>query len=205
MGGGDRCAVYGCKNDRRYPERYVVKDHVYILKFHKCTNPRHYAKWTRLLNRDKFRVTSSTRVCSNHFRYGQPFPDDNHPTLYLKGYDVQPKTPSRPPPKLRLPLEPKERREDGKPKSVGVQVSPGDFDNLHVGDEHNYAFSSTPCIRFFSQDYVDNMDMQLQDATSRCEALQQTVSDLTAKVSTLEKMLIATQRFGVADISSDIC
>ena len=22
MGGGDRCAVYGCDNDRRYPERY---------------------------------------------------------------------------------------------------------------------------------------------------------------------------------------
>ncbi|XP_046863414.1 LOW QUALITY PROTEIN: uncharacterized protein LOC124457174 [Xenia sp. Carnegie-2017] len=27
MGKGDHCAVYGCDNDRRYPEKYIVSDH----------------------------------------------------------------------------------------------------------------------------------------------------------------------------------
>ena len=28
MGKSDHCTVYGCNNDRRYPERYVIKDHI---------------------------------------------------------------------------------------------------------------------------------------------------------------------------------
>ena len=28
MGKSDHCAVWGCDNDRRYPEKYVVKDHI---------------------------------------------------------------------------------------------------------------------------------------------------------------------------------
>ena len=28
MGGGDYCAVYGCNNDRRKPEKAIVMDHV---------------------------------------------------------------------------------------------------------------------------------------------------------------------------------
>ena len=27
MGKKDRCAVFGCNNDRRLPDKYVVKDH----------------------------------------------------------------------------------------------------------------------------------------------------------------------------------
>ena len=27
MGKKDRCAVFGCNNDRRFPDKYVVKDH----------------------------------------------------------------------------------------------------------------------------------------------------------------------------------
>ena len=30
MGKGDHCAVYGCNNDRRYPERYLRS---FIVKF----------------------------------------------------------------------------------------------------------------------------------------------------------------------------
>ena len=28
MGKSDHCTVYGCNNDRRYPQRYVIKDHI---------------------------------------------------------------------------------------------------------------------------------------------------------------------------------
>ena len=27
MGKKDRCAVFGCNNDRHFPEKYMVKDH----------------------------------------------------------------------------------------------------------------------------------------------------------------------------------
>ena len=28
MGKKDRCAVFGCNNDRLFPEKYTVKDHI---------------------------------------------------------------------------------------------------------------------------------------------------------------------------------
>ena len=31
MAKGDRCAVFGCNNDRRFPEKYVIKDHTGLL------------------------------------------------------------------------------------------------------------------------------------------------------------------------------
>ncbi|XP_789683.1 uncharacterized protein LOC584740 [Strongylocentrotus purpuratus] len=204
MGGGDRCAVYGCNNDRRYPERYVVKDHVNNLRFHKCTDPRNYAQWTRLLNRDMFQVTSSTRICSNHFQHGQPYPDNKHPSLHLKGYEAQPKTPSRAPPKLRDDKEnvpPQPSRRDKKSKSVGVQVNPTDFDITQSSEEHNYANSNTS-PQVFSQAHVNDIETQLHEATSKCEVLKQTVNDLAAKVTSLEKTLGAKKRFGIEDISS---
>jgi hypothetical protein len=34
MGGGDRCAIGGCNNDRRYPKKYVIRSHVDNLQFH---------------------------------------------------------------------------------------------------------------------------------------------------------------------------
>ena len=34
MARGDHCAVYGCSNDRRYPEKQVVLPHVGILRFY---------------------------------------------------------------------------------------------------------------------------------------------------------------------------
>ena len=60
--------------------RYILKDHVNTLRFHACKE-QHCATWTRLLNRVGFKVTTSTKVCSNHFRYGQPYPDE--PSHYI--------------------------------------------------------------------------------------------------------------------------
>ncbi|XP_019629817.1 PREDICTED: uncharacterized protein LOC109474043 [Branchiostoma belcheri] len=86
MGGGDHCAVYGCNNDRRYPERYVLKPHVKTLRFYGCPKELRH-KWTKLINRERFKVTSSTRVCSNHFKEGKKTVTNPLPTLYLKGLE----------------------------------------------------------------------------------------------------------------------
>ncbi|XP_078679629.1 uncharacterized protein LOC144915282 [Branchiostoma floridae x Branchiostoma belcheri] len=86
MGGGDHCAVYGCNNDRRYPERYVLKPHVKTLRFYGCPKELRH-KWKKLINRERFKVTSSTRVCSNHFKEGKKTVTNPLPTLYLKGLE----------------------------------------------------------------------------------------------------------------------
>lgn len=75
---------------------------VYGIKLHKCKKPKHYKTWTQLLKRANFTVTANTRVCSNHFKYGQPYDDDPHPTLYLKGY-IQNSKPRRR--ELKRPIE----------------------------------------------------------------------------------------------------
>ena len=101
MGKSDHCTVYGCNNDRRYPERYVIKDHISktfandTLKFFTCPE-KHFSTWSKLINREiadpvtkkkkLFQVTKSTKICSNHFEYGRPTGLSPHPKLFLKGY-----------------------------------------------------------------------------------------------------------------------
>ena len=62
-------------------------DHVRSVKFHSCKNLKDL-RWKKLLGRadPNFRVTAHTKVCSNHFKYGQPTADDPHSSFYLIGY-----------------------------------------------------------------------------------------------------------------------
>ena len=58
----------GCDNDRiRYPEKQNIIPHVGILRFYSPKNKRDLLSWARAINRDQFKVTMSTKVCSNHF------------------------------------------------------------------------------------------------------------------------------------------
>ena len=56
-GKSDHCAVWGCGNDRRYPEKYVVKDHIakfngsLSIPFWSC-KPQHYSTWSRMISRE---------------------------------------------------------------------------------------------------------------------------------------------------------
>ncbi|XP_046844577.1 uncharacterized protein LOC124438460 [Xenia sp. Carnegie-2017] len=100
MGKGDHCAVYGCDNDRRYPEKYIVSDHVGILRFFSPKNAKDKSAWQKLINRKNFKVTTNTKVCSNHFLAGYRSEGCPNPTLYLKGYQSK-ETSKRLPPKDR--------------------------------------------------------------------------------------------------------
>ena len=106
---GDHCAVFGCSNDRRYPEKYVIKAHVGVLRFYSPLNVKDAAKWEKLLNRRDFKVKLSTKVCSNHFKAGYRSKECPNPTLYLKGYVNSPEK-KRSSPKGRLPLPPKAKK-----------------------------------------------------------------------------------------------
>lgn len=68
----------------------IMPNAVNGIKFHKCKNPKYYRIWTRMIKQESYTVPANTKVCSNHFKYGQPY-DDSHPTLYLTGYEETPK------------------------------------------------------------------------------------------------------------------
>ena len=70
-----------------------VKEHIGAdakIVLHRCPKEIWYAKWTKVINREGFSVSKHTRVCSNHFKYGQPREQEPHPTLFLKGYESKP-------------------------------------------------------------------------------------------------------------------
>ena len=87
----DRCCVGTCGNDTRYPDRYVVKEHVEILKFHRFpTNDECKKKtWTALINKGRvgFVPSDGNRICSNHFPDGMPTARNPNPTLWLTVQD----------------------------------------------------------------------------------------------------------------------
>ena len=115
MPGGDHCAVWGCDNDRRYPEKQKILPHVGILRFHSPKSKKDVLSWARAINRDQFKVTKSTKVCSNHFVQGYQTPECPTPTLYMRGYDSS-KT-KRPAPKVR-PTENKEKNQESESKVI---------------------------------------------------------------------------------------
>ena len=67
MPSGDHFTVWGCDNDRRYPEKQNILPHVGILSFYSPKNKRDVLSWARAINLDQFKVTMSTKVCLNHF------------------------------------------------------------------------------------------------------------------------------------------
>ena len=69
------------------------------IVLHKCPKEEWFQKWTKLINRQGFVVSKHTRICSNHFVYGQPREQEPHPVLFMKGY--QQHTPGRKPPARR--------------------------------------------------------------------------------------------------------
>ena len=131
MPGGDHCAVWGCDNDRRYPDKQKVLPHVGILRFYSPKNKKDVLSWARAINRDQFKVTTSTKVCSNHFVQGYRTSQCPTPTLYMKGYDCDSK-PQRSAPKFRS-TENKERKPAKRKRSFSADQGPSK--NLPLEEE----------------------------------------------------------------------
>ena len=139
MARGDHCAVYGCSNDRRYPEKQLVLPHGGILRFYSPKSQKDVGKWERLLNRRDFKVTLSTKVCSNHFKAGYRSKECANPTLYLKGYSTDKSTKRRPSPNKRevLPPKPKKRRRKNEviPQVLQSVQPTSENDDFHIKQE----------------------------------------------------------------------
>ena len=90
LGGG------GCNNDRRNPDRYVIRSHVKDLQFHKVpsdSEKKHI--WEKQISegREEFNIGNSMRICLNHFVDAQPTNANPNPTLYLTESDTQKESP----------------------------------------------------------------------------------------------------------------
>ena len=81
MGGGDRCGVAGCKNDRRQLRKVMKRSHVQTLKwFGVANNEAKRRQWQKQLQKGrqtkdaetKWTMGSNVVVCSNHFVDGKP-------------------------------------------------------------------------------------------------------------------------------------
>ena len=69
--------------------RSIVKQRVGILRYHTPKTGADMKKWEKVLNRGgNFKMSMSTKVCSNHFAAGYCSSECRIPTLFLKGYDV---------------------------------------------------------------------------------------------------------------------
>ena len=133
MGKKDRCAVFGCNNDCRFRDKYVVKDHTSFfegkpeVRFWSCKDPRQFSTWTKLLSRKRFEVNKNTKVCSNHFQFGKPVDSHLHPTLFLREYDRETEiTRKRKAPMERLAVQPtrrKKKRSDNYKQQAETETS----------------------------------------------------------------------------------
>jgi hypothetical protein len=92
MGGGDRCSVGVCNNDRRYPEKILVRSHVSNFQFH--GSPK--AQKLRQIGHDKIRQgrqnyieSTYVKICSNHFEDGERTFRCSVPTLLKTKSDVK--------------------------------------------------------------------------------------------------------------------
>ena len=63
MPSDDHCAVRGCDNDQRYPEKQKILPHVGIFRFYSPRNNNDVLSWARAINRDQFKLSMSTKVC----------------------------------------------------------------------------------------------------------------------------------------------
>ena len=63
MPSGNHCAVWGCDNDRRYPEKQKILPHVGILRFFSPRNNNDVLLRARAINLDQVKVSMRTKVC----------------------------------------------------------------------------------------------------------------------------------------------
>ena len=87
MGRKDRCPITGCCNSRKFPDKWVIKPHVQILRFHRPRSE-DCLLWEKAIDRRGYKVTNNTKVCSNHFKYGQPLYSDRVPAVFLKVFYI---------------------------------------------------------------------------------------------------------------------
>ena len=93
MGGGDRCSVGVCNNDRRYPEQILVRSHVSNFLFHGLPKDQKLRQiWHDKIRQGRYNYIeiAYVKICSNHFEDGERTFRCSVPTSLLTKSDVKP-------------------------------------------------------------------------------------------------------------------
>jgi hypothetical protein len=138
------------------------------IKLHKCPTESMYPKWTKLLSREDFIVTKHTRICSNHFEYGQPRELSKHPCLYLKGYPslIDDSTQARRPIRKRLDSQ---NNSECAPAIAADNCVDLEYDNSEI--EHTPLSKDDEIVYLRAE--LEKREQELACANARVEELEQ--------------------------------
>jgi hypothetical protein len=93
MGGGGRCSIGVCNNDRRYPEKILVRSHVSNFQFHGLLSKDQKLRqiWHDKIRqgRQNYIESAYVKICSNHFEDGERTFRCSVPTHFLTKKDVK--------------------------------------------------------------------------------------------------------------------
>ena len=161
--------------------------HVTAISFHGCPDLKHRAVWSKQINRKDGRwkgVNGSTKVCSNHFVLGRPFPGTPHPTLYMKGYPVN-DVPKRPAPRERASTTIIKRKRI----ATSMASEPSDHDEVNICDQDDPTPTSDPRDEH-------NYSGSCQEVCDKCSPLVQhlisTIQSMEVHINNLMKIQEAT-------------
>ena len=184
MGKKDRRSMFGCNNDRHFPDKYVLKDHTSFfgsvgkpqVRFWSGKDPRQFSTWIRLLSRKRVKMNKNAKVCSNHFQFGKPVDSHPHPTLFLKGYDRETQTTrKRKAPMERLAVQPtgrKKKRSDNYTQRVETET----FHILETPEREQNSTSESsedPDRILMEKVIIPVSDTAKQDPVKKTSALKQ--------------------------------
>ena len=101
MGGGDRCSIGCCNNDRCYPNKLILHSHVNNLQFHGLPkDPQLQKVWHDKVRQGRSYYTPSIytgiKICSNHFEDGERTFRCPIPTICLTESDLKTHPAKRP-------------------------------------------------------------------------------------------------------------
>jgi hypothetical protein len=175
--------------------------HVKVLSFHSCRDDKLYKVWNKLISRkDKLwhGVGKNTKVCSNHFELGQPFPDSPNPTLYMKGYDL-PEVKKRKPPQQRTDrMVPEKKQIDHQDHSYTNQIGDGAVCSGICQDDEEHE-CETPTSDYSQQDLLNEHGYS-QHKYEVCDSCSPVVVQLVnsmkamqAHIDNLEQELTSTK------------
>lgn len=179
--------------------RHVVMDHVKNLRWH-SPSLKDTRSWEKQINREGFKVSKWTVVCSNHFVAGYYSDMCNVPTLYMKGYDQQP------PKKRKEPFDRIAAQQPPLKKSRNV---------FRYGRTEYHLPVQSPVVNDHDYDFINDNDTcarcnpkfpcsQCQSKSSQINELLQHVQNLESQVQKLKAENRENQKrhFGIDDVKT---
>ena len=177
--------------------------HVGMLRWHSPKNLNDIKSWQKVINRKNFKVTASTKVFSNHFAAGYCSDICRIPTLYMKGYILEPVKHKQPSDRSAdLSSVPKRQRQiyrDGSDDTVTKFDQNPQTPNPSADHDYDNLYESNLCARCSPLP-------KCKSCSSKCEIINSLLTQLgkeKEKCKALEFVAKKTQCFSIDDIKDN--